>query len=93
MRGQGEKDLSIGKSDVGDHHQIHLRGRQPVGDRHGFMWTEYPLGDNRLGIDLPGFDQTFEVLADRPLGLVLGVGIEHADRINHQPELWGWPLR
>jgi hypothetical protein len=43
------------------------------------MWAKYAFGDNRLGIYLPGPNQTLEVLADRPFGPVLGAGIENSN--------------
>ena len=89
--GEGQKDLAVGKSDVGDDDQIHARRSQLVRHRQRLVRAEDALGDDGLRINLPGLEQTFIIGADRLLGLVLGSRIEHFDGIEDQPDLRSRP--
>ena len=92
MRRQSQENLPVGKRYVGEHHQINPRAGESVRDRQRLVRTEDPLGDDRLRIDLLGFDQLVEALANSLLGAVLRDRVEHLDRVDHQSELGCWPL-
>ena len=91
VSGEGQKHLAVWKGDVDDDDQVHTSRSQLVRHRQGFVRAEDALGDDGLRIDLPGFEQTLIIGADRLFGLILGGRIEHFDGIEDQPELWSRP--
>ena len=91
MCGQGEKYLPVGKSYVGDHHQIHLRGGQLVGCRHGFVRPKDPRRDDRPRIDPPGILENSDIFSEIGLRTIFVARIEDPDRVD-DPADFGRPL-